>query len=558
MTRNDDRLYTARAGLSPIQNDAVDAFVSGQIDRRQFVRGATVLGIGVPLMSALLSACGVGSQTGSGGGGQKVKGGTLRVAIPKPSGPIDPVTTANQGNILLTYPSGEFLLRARPNLTLAPVLAESWKSDKDASVWTFKLKPNVTFQDGHPMTSADVVATFDRLSDPAGGSTALSAFKGSLTKGGTTAIDTHTVRFELEAANGNFPYLVSSDNYSAVILPASYGGDYEKAGFPGTGKMKLKRYDSRGAAFVANAKYWDRSAMPSLDGIEYTYFSDEQPMLLALQGNQVDVVNQFSVQNGRAVLSNPSYHVISNRSAATRVLHLRNDMGPWKDKRVRQALALSLDRSAIVKGLLQGRAEIGNDSPFAPVFPSTGDSVPQRKQDLEKAKQLLAAAGVGRGFKAPLTVLNQQEIPDYAVLLQSAAKNVGIDLAITLQDAGTYYGSSKFGSSPWLDSTAGITDYGHRSVPNVPLTAQLKTGGVWNSAHMSNPQLDGLITSYVSAVSLSEQKTIANKLETLLLDETPLVYAYFYNILGVSTNKITGIVSNAQSQLFLNDAAFTK
>lgn len=561
MTPNYRRLDAVRQSLNPVQVDAVDAFTHKTIDRRQFVRAGAVLGIGIPLISLTLSACGVpgGAAAPSGGASAKKKGGILRVAIPKPSGPIDPVTASNQGNILLQYPTGEWLMRARPDLSLEPMLAESWKPNDDGTKWTFKLKQNVTFQNGDPMTSADVVATFDRLSDPASGSNALSAFKGYLNKGGTVAVDKFTVRFELEAANGNFPYLVSSDNYNAVILPANYGGDYEKAGFPGTGKMKLKSYDpQRGAEFVANPSYWDKSAMPSLDGMMYSYYSDEQPMLLALQGGQVDVVNQVSVQNARAVLKDPRYHVISTRSAATRAVHLRTDTGPWVDKRVRQALALSIDRPAVVKGLFLGRAEVGNDSPFAPVFPSTGHSVPQRKQNISRAKNLLRQAGVGRGFAAPLTVLNQQEIPDYAVLLQSAAKKVGIDLKISLEDPATYYGNATFGSSPWLDSTAGITDYGHRSVPNVCLTAQVKSDGVWNSAHFKNAKMDNLIDQYVASLGVSQQKSIAGKIEALMLDETPLIYSYFYNIMGVSTSKVTGIVSNAQSQLFLNDAAFTK
>ena len=559
MSLNRRRLDSMRSQSSSLENAVIDEMLNGGLSRRDFLRIGSVVGLSIPAMGAVLTACGSGSTgTKPSATAAAQQGGTLRVGVSAPTSPIDPVTAGNQGSIAMFLVVGEYLLQAKPDLSIEPALAESWSPNGDGSVWTVKLRKGVTFQDGSPMTAKDVAATFDRLADPNGGSIALSVFKGILNKGATTATDDQTVTFQLEAPVGNFPYLISSDNYSAVILPADYNGDYEKSGFPGTGRMKMKSYDAnRGATFVRNDKYWDPSSMAPLDSIEFSFFADEQPALLALQGAQIDVVYQISVQNARAVLDNPAYNIISTPSAAARVLHMRTDEGPWTDKRVRQALALSVDRSSIVEGLMLGRADLGNDSPFAPIFPSTDTSVPQRAKDVAKAKQLLSDAGVGNGFKTTLNVINQLEIPSYAVLIQNGAKEVGINLDVILQDPGTYYGSAQFGSSPWLDSTAGITDYGHRSVPNVYLTAQLASQGVWNSAHIKDPKLDGLISDYIAAVDPATQKQTAGALQTLLLDETPLIYSYFFNFLAASTDKVVGIVPNASGQLFLSLAALT-
>lgn len=573
MHLNRRRLDQLRSGLSPLENAAIDSYAAGRVSRRDFVRYSLAMGVGMPVVGAIVAACGGSgpnaatasssgaatgsiSSTGAASAGPR-KGGTLRIAIPKPSSAIDPVHTANQGAILLGYPSGEYLIRVGPDLNLNPVLANSWKPNADASVWTVKLKEGVHFQSGDPMTSKDVVATFVALSDPSNGSTALSAFNGILSPDGISAIDPLTVQFKLEQPVGSFPYLISSDNYSSFILPADYGGNYQSAGFPGTGRFKMESFDpDKGATFVRYDQYWNSSAPAYLDKLEYVYYADEQPMILALQGGQVDVVNQISVQNARSVLSDPNLNIISAHSAATRVVAMRVDEGPWTDKRVRQALALSIDRDALVKGLLEGRGEVGNDSPFAPTLRATDKSVAQRKQDLAKARQLLADAGAP-SITAPFIVLNQQEIPAYAVLLQANAKQVGINLDIKLQDPGTYYGSGKFGSSPWLDATLNVTDYGHRSVPNVPLTAQFKTGGVWNTSHLSDSALDGLIDDFVKSIELEQQQQLAGKMEKMFLDLTPAIYGYFYDIMGVSTKKVAGIVSNCQSQLFLNEAYFT-
>ena len=155
---------------------------------------------------------------------------------------------------------------------------------------------------------------------------------------------------------------------------------------------------------------------------------------------------------------------------------MRTDMEPFTDKRVRQAIAMSIDRQALVEGLWEGQADLGNDSPFAPLYPSTDTSVGQRVQDIELAKQLMADAGMGDGFEVQLDTWDGFEIPDLAQLVKNYAEQIGVTINLNITDAGTYYGDGVFGSSTWLDSVMGITDYGHRPVPNVYLTALAARG----------------------------------------------------------------------------------
>ena len=212
-------------------------------------------------------------------------------------------------------------------------------------------------------------------------------------------------------------------------------------------------------------------------------------MVLALQGDEVDFVEHFSVAGGKALLDNPDVTVIAVQTATHRQLHMRTDKEPFTDKRVRQAIALSIDRNALVDGLWEGKADVGNDSPFAPLYPSTDPSVPQREQDIEQAKQLLADAGKGGGFEVQLDTWDGFEIPDLAQLVKNNAQEIGVTINLKITDAGTYYGDGVYGKSTWLDSVMGITDYGHRPVPNVYLTAALSGDpkvGVWNSAHFKN------------------------------------------------------------------------
>ena len=252
------------------------------------------------------------------------------------------------------------------------------------------------------------------------------------------------------------------------------------------------------------------------------------------------MIVQFVVEGAQSLLNNASYNIIKLKSANHRELSMRNDMAPFNDPRVRQAVALSLDRPGMVTALLQGDGVVGNDSPFSPKFPSTDTSVPQRVQDIAKAKQLLAAAGHPNGFSTTLTTEQYEEIPQLAQVIAEAATKIGVNMKLKVETQSNYYGKATYGNSDWLDAIVSLVDYGDRGVPNVFLEAPLTSGGPWNAAHFKNPTYDNLVKQYVAAVDLATQKQIAGKIETLLLAETPLVIPYFIDGLTATTRTSTG------------------
>jgi peptide/nickel transport system substrate-binding protein len=204
-------LDAARRSLGDVENALLDELVAQRIDRRLFLRHAARLGIGWPVLRTLGAAAGLGfAARGAAAGG--VAGGAVRAGVAMPHGAIDPILVNDSGSYQLIFQVAEFLCVTQPDLTLKPVLAESWSHNDDGSVWTFRLRRGVKFHNGQPMRAEDVVASFDRLSDPAGASNALSVFKGLLSKGGTRKVDDYTVAFHLDTPDGNFPYTVSIDN----------------------------------------------------------------------------------------------------------------------------------------------------------------------------------------------------------------------------------------------------------------------------------------------------------------------------------------------------------
>ena len=567
MDETQRRIDEVRRESTELENHLIDEYVSGRITRRELVRRGTVVGMSLPALSFIAAACGGdddddgGAQTGGAEttAGAVQPGGTIRVALIQPTTEPNPLLVQDEGGAGMLGATGEYLSFSDENLALQPRIAESWEPNEDGSVWTFTIRSGVTFHNGQALTSEDVVTTFDKLINPDGGSAnAQSALGGVLSAGNIEAPDDTTVVFNLDAPNGNFPTLVSSANYNAIIIPADLDPADWGQTFEGTGPFKLQSFTpQQGATFVRNDAYWGDKANP--DTVEVRFYAEEAPMIVALQGDEVDFLEHFSVAGGAALLDNPDVQVIGISTATHRQLHMRTDKEPFTDNRVRQAIALAIDRNALVDGLWEGRAEIGNDSPFAPLYPSTDPSVPQREQDIDQAKQLLADAGA-EGFTVQLDTWDGFEIPDLAQLVKNAAAEIGVTINLKITDAGTYYGDGVFGKSTWLDSVMGITDYGHRPVPNVYLTAALAGDpklGVWNSAHFKNDDYDELVRQYVAALDVDSQRTVAKQIQELLLEETPIIFPYFYNFLSAAKPNLQGAVSAATGQFDLSKAGFT-
>jgi peptide/nickel transport system substrate-binding protein len=375
----------------PSENALIDDFIAGEFDRRELLRRASILGVSIPAVGLVARALGEPAPASAAARVVAASASRIRVGIiPPPSGAIEPSTVSDIGGLQTAGIAGEYLVRATQSKVLVPELALSWSSNPEVSIWTFKLRPNVVFQTGQPLTADDVVATWKRLASP--GSQALSAVGSYLGAGGVQKVDDLTVAFHLNQSVSNFPYLVSSTTYQGIILPA----DYELGTFTSkpqtTGAFELVAYTPGvGATYNRFGGWWNGAA--PLAGVDVTYYSAAAAADAALLGGQIDLVGQVQLATDRSLFNNSSVQIFKAHGATHREVPLRVDDGnPLADYRVRQAIALTLDRPAIIKTLFDDLADIGNDSPFAPVY-GLARSVPQRKQNISKAKQLIDAAG---------------------------------------------------------------------------------------------------------------------------------------------------------------------
>lgn len=551
------RLDELRRGRGPIPEHVIDEFLAGKISRRDFIRQGTKVGLSLPLVGAILSAHGSRPLLKTSAPVGK-SGATIRAAIETPTESVNPITALG-GAAETMEQVGEYLVFANNQLGFQPWLATSWSPNADASVWTFNIRPGVKFNDGTPMTVDDVVYSFKSQSDPKTGGNALSVFGGILDADGVVKKSDTAVEFHLLQPNGGFIDAVCNDNYNMIIVPnGSDFSSYQKT-MPGTGRFMMTSFTpSVGATFVRNPYYWGTPAKPAK--LEFVFCPTETAETVALEAGEVDCNDGFSIYESPQLIEPGRYNVTGIKSANHRELSMRCDTGPFTNKYVRQALALTLNRPEIVSALFKGYATIGNDSPFAPVYPATvgPPAVPQRAQNLKLAKQLMAQAGVPRGFSAPLYSEIQREMPAFCQIIKSSAAMIGIDISLTIETSAKYYGDATFGKSDWLDGEMSLVDYNGRAVPNLLLEAPLqstnsKTGqGSWNAAHFKNATYDRLSREYVATADLSTQRTLAKQIELLLLDETPIVYAYFYDILLATQKNVQGVMYQESDIFFWN------
>jgi peptide/nickel transport system substrate-binding protein len=561
------RLDPIRRNASAQELDLVESFARGRLSRRSFIKRATILGLSLPTISAVIAACAdaPSSPAASAGGPTAAPGasatpaaagGTIRIATQRPAASLDPVAMQDLGAYGLIAQSFEFLAALDPATgDIGPGLAVSWSPNDDNTVWTFKLRPGVTWQDGNPFTGEDVVESMKRL--VVAGNAGL---KGVIDETSAKVVDDETVEFTLVSANGNFPYLVSVFNAQSVITPAAYATGTTLDAMPnGTGPWKLESYDNAtGARYVRNDTWWGGTT--PLDAVEYTFFAETGPMVTAYQGGQIDAIVQFDVFSGTALFNDANFTVNEAATTNHRQIWMRVDTGQFTDKRVRQALALSLDREAMVQQLFKGKGLVANDHVIFSLFPYFDEAAPpQRTRDVDAAKALLADAGAA-SLTADLHVAELQEIPDLAVLIQSQAAEAGITLNIALESLDTFYGAQWCPAEPADPPCSGaaelgIVDYGHRSTPDVFLNSALKSKGVWNSSQYASTDFDAAFAEFQAAVGVEAQKAACTKIQTILNDDVPVAIPYTYSFLSGNSNAFTGVYSSALGQMFVSSAS---
>jgi len=445
------------------------------------------------------------------------RGGTLKVSL---SGDPPSLDMHQENTFLVDIPMSTvyntlvvFDPHGYPNII--GDLAKSWEKSEDGKTWTFKLHEGVKFHDGTELTSADVKASWDRMTNPPEGVTSPRRTDYAMIDS-VDAPDKNTVIFHLKYPAASFlKMLAHPANFIYAKADIDKAPDWHKKNTNGTGPFKLAKY-TRGSSLevMRNPNYFKKD-LPYMDGIKYFMIKDLSASAKSVRSGRTDVefrgfppaeVEAIQKQLGdKVVVRYPK--ALSHWGVAINV-----DKKPFDDERVRKALGLALNRYDMAKTLkpLSGLETVGSlmhpDSEWGLKPEEMHDLAgfnPDHEANIQEAKKLLAEAGYPDGFK---TILTNRSIKlpyiDMGVYLVSAWKKIGVNAEHKVEESATWTATRRNRDfelfvDPFGSAAGGDPD---------EMLSKFLTGSSDNWGRFSDPEVDALYKQ--QQVELDEQKRI--------------------------------------------------
>ena len=370
-----------------------------------------------------------------------VRGGTLDMGLLVEPPGLDPFHQAADARIRVSLLMYQGLFYEGSEGEAIPLLAESFDVSDDGLVYTIKLREGVTFHTGEEMTAEDVAYSYNYIRDPENGSPGAGDFE---IIEAVEAVDPTTVRFTLSSPNASLP-MTLGNKYGAVVPAGTFDDETAKTRMNsesvGTGPFRLAEFNpNSNLALERFEDYWEEGA-PYLDGINFTFLPNSASMLVALRNDRIDLVKLERPQDVAQVQSVEGLAVERWPSLNQKPIDLDSNTKPLDDVRVRQAIALAVDKEEIKNASVGEYGEVIGTMP-AGMQEAWGlplDDLPFQTPDIERAKALLEEAGLGDGFDLTLTTINGYDWMDpAAVTLREELAEIGINLEIQRVDLGVW------------------------------------------------------------------------------------------------------------------------
>ena len=424
---------------------------------------------------------------------------------------------------------------------LVPALASSWEVDPaDKKNWVFKLRPGVKFHDGSAFDADAVIWNFEKVLNPQ--AKHFDAAQAAQVKPRLPSVaswkklDDMTVMITTKAVDALFPYQLL---WFLISSPAQYeklGGSWEKFGFEpsGTGPFRMGLLVPRTRVeLVKNAQYWDKSRMPKLDRLILACIPDDLGRTNALLSGQVDLI-ETPTPDAVTQLKSRGMRVVGNVTPHVWNYHLSMLEGsPWRDKRLRQAANLAVDRDAIVQ-LMGGLAKpaFGQVDPSSPWF---GKPTFKLRYDMDAARKLVSEAGFSKSnpmktkFLVATSGSGQMLSMPINEYIQQSWAEIGIQIELQPVELEVLYTAWRKGAAD--PSMAGITANNVAYVTSDPFyaivrfygTKQIAPAGV-NWSHYSNPEVDKLLDAVTSTFDPAEQDKLLARVHEIVVDDAVQVW----------------------------------
>ncbi|MDB6165039.1 MAG: extracellular solute-binding protein family 5 [Lacunisphaera sp.] len=447
---------------------------------------------------------------------------------------------------LATLPDEFFIIRALSEglVTPSPVggtplpaMASHWESSPDGLTWTFHLASGAFWSNGDPVTAPDFVWSIKRALTPATAAPKAPLFfpirnaadflRGVVTdfsRVGISAPDARTLVITLAHPTADFLALAASGPWIPVH-PATvekFGGDWTRPEhFVGNGRFLLVEWRPQQRVVVRKNPRYLTSFTTQLAEIQFLAFDNRDSEERAFRAGQVDVTMDVPASKLAAYRTEQPSPLHTVPLHETRYIALNTTRAPLDNPRVRRALALALDRTALVEKVLRG----GQRPAFSFIPPGLGGYEPQAQltENVAEARRLLAAAGFPEGHGFPkLELTTWSNSPMLEAVQQMWRSNLGIEIALAQHEARTHLAALAAG------------DYALALVPAIPdydgasdLFEQLLGGNPSNYPHWSNAAFDRLVNEAGRLPEPTARNAAYRQAEKILLEDMPLIPLYF-------------------------------
>jgi len=448
----------------------------------------------------------------------------LRLGLSSPATSADPHYQAVSANVSLSQHIFDALVHVDAAGRYVPGLATSWRAT-DAYTWEIKLRPGVRFHDGSLLTMEDVLHSLRRPGTIIDSPGPFTTFSKQFVR--LQPLDDSTLEIKTREPYGGLPgdlssLFIVSKKASERAQPADF--DAGRAAV-GTGPFKLRRFTKgESVRLERHDAYW--GGRPDWEAVTLTYLTDDKQRTAALLSDEVDAIEAVPSADTAKLREQRGLSLIQRTSWRTIFFHLEQftDRSPWifdangqpmttsplKDRRVRRALSLAIDREAVVKGIMGGQA-LPAAQLVAPGIVGYNETLKPDPYDPAQARKLLADAGFPNGFSLTLHAPNNRYINDEKIAGAVAHfwGGVGVRTKIETFPAADYFARARRGefSVAMLGYGSMGADFALRALLGTPDSN--KGWGTWNWAKYTNSRLDATIHAALQSTDPSKRQLLA-------------------------------------------------
>jgi peptide/nickel transport system substrate-binding protein len=541
---------------------------------RQPVSRRQLFGIGAGVAAALgLAACGTGTGSGGSAGGASVAGGTLAMGLASTPDTLDPGATGLALTLLISMAMFDPLVWWLPGgpggSQFVPGLAESYTVSPDASVYTFKLRQDVTFHDGTKFDANAVKATYDHIVDPAtkskSGLGALGPYKE------TRVLDPYTAQIVFSQPNASFLHQQAAGNFG-IASPAALA-KYGPTGFGshpvGSGPFMFESYAPGSQLnLVKNPAYkWGPAALsakpPLLDKLVFRIVTDDSGRYDALESGQLQVAMNLPPNDIAAAEKNSQYKQLTVQSIGTPIgMPINVTKPPTDDPLVRQAILYAVDQQTLVNEVL-----FGVDTPahtvLTPITPGYSQASGNLySYDPDKANALLSKAGwamgpggvrTKNGKKLELEIILYSdagmELPTEFVV--SELNKVGFAASTTVQPFATAQASFNAG----LHNLGAFGYYGTDPyLLNIWVNSDAIASG-FNWSHYDNPKIDAMIAQANKTAGTAARDSLYEQICVDLMQDAIYLPLWNVNDPFTMTSGVSGLHTTLNGYITFHSAS---